>query len=89
MADIDVVMSWLEGLAEPDWRLFHSDSEVQNIAKKALELLKEQKEELDELEPPKKWVVCKACGHKLRNDWVWCPWCRWEIRQGYNADELS
>ena len=37
-------MSWLEGLAEPDWRDFHSDSEVQNIAKSALALLKEQDE---------------------------------------------
>ena len=35
-------MSWLEGLAEPDWRVFHSDSEVQNIAKSAIALLKEQ-----------------------------------------------
>ena len=34
-------MSWLEGLAEPDWGVFHSDSEVQNIAKSALALLKE------------------------------------------------
>ena len=34
-------MSWLEGLAEPDWRVFHSNSEVQNIAKSALALLKE------------------------------------------------
>ena len=34
-------MSWLEGLAEPDWRDFHSDSEVQNIARSALAMLKE------------------------------------------------
>ena len=55
----------------------------------ALRLLNEQDELLDELDPPKKWVVCKACGHKLRNEWNWCPWCRWEIRQGYTADELE
>jgi len=42
---VNTVMSWLEGLAEDDWRDFHSDSEVQNIAKIALELLKEQDEE--------------------------------------------
>ena len=42
-------MSFLEGLAEPDWRAFHSDSEVQNIAKSALELLKAQRETIDEL----------------------------------------
>ena len=41
MPDMEKVMSWLEGLAEPDWRVFHSDSEVQNIAKSALTLLKE------------------------------------------------
>lgn len=39
--DREHVMSWLEGLAEPDWRIFHSDSEVQIIATSALELLKE------------------------------------------------
>ena len=42
MADTKTIMSWLEGLAEPDWRMFHSDSEVQNIAKETLALLKEQ-----------------------------------------------
>ena len=41
MPDRERVMSFLEGLAEPDWRAFHSDSEVQNIAKSALALLKE------------------------------------------------
>ena len=40
--DREKVISWVEGLAEDDWRLFHSDSEVQNIAKSALALLKEQ-----------------------------------------------
>ena len=35
------VMSWLEGLTDPDWSHFHSDSEVQNIASEALSLLKE------------------------------------------------
>ena len=46
MADIDAVMSWLEGLSQPDWRDFHSDSEVQSIAEDALELLKEQEVEI-------------------------------------------
>jgi hypothetical protein len=35
------VMSWLEGLTDPDWSHFHSDSEVQNIASEALSLLEE------------------------------------------------
>lgn len=47
--EINTVMSWLEGLAQEDWREFHSDSEVRNIAAAALELLKDQQEEIDEL----------------------------------------
>jgi hypothetical protein len=35
-------MSWLEGLAQPDWRECHSDSEVQTIAESALALLEAQ-----------------------------------------------
>ena len=40
-------------------------------------------------EPQAETIECKMCGHRLQKDWSWCPWCRWEIRQGYNADELS
>ena len=50
MEDIEKVMSWLEGLSQDDWRDFHSDSEVQNIAKVALELLKEQESTINELQ---------------------------------------
>lgn len=43
-------MSWLEGLAEPDWRECYSDSEVQKTARQALdlidELLKKQEEQI-------------------------------------------
>jgi len=46
MPDRKKVMSWLEGLAQQDWRMFHSDSEVQEIARNALELLKEQEARL-------------------------------------------
>lgn len=35
------VMAWLDGLAQDDWRMYHSDSEVQEIARSALALLKE------------------------------------------------
>ena len=42
MSDREKVMSWLEGLAEDDWRSYHSDSEVSNIAKSALALFEEQ-----------------------------------------------
>lgn len=37
------VMSWLEGLTFDDWHMYHSDSEVQEIAKNAFDLLKENK----------------------------------------------
>ena len=40
MTDIDTVLSWLEGLTHDDWRAYHSDSEVQNIAAAAMELIK-------------------------------------------------
>jgi len=49
MADTITVMSWLEGLAQDDWRMFHSDSEVQEIARSAIKLLKEQTDEIKEL----------------------------------------
>lgn len=55
MTDIKTIMSWLEGLAEPDWRMFHSDSEVQTIAKETLAQLKEQ-------------VRCKDCVSFFSND---------------------
>ena len=42
MADRETVMSWLEGLSQDDWRAYHSDSEVAEIAKAALALMKQQ-----------------------------------------------
>lgn len=42
MTDIETVMSWVEGLTQDDWRWDYSDSEVQETAKAALALLKEQ-----------------------------------------------
>lgn len=42
--DVKSVMSGLEGLTEYDWRMYHSDSEVRNIARDALSMLKEQPE---------------------------------------------
>lgn len=63
MADITTVMSWLDGLAQDDWRMFHSDSEVQEIAKAALTLLKEQ----EAVEPygmnaERTYGICPKCG---------------------------
>ena len=42
MTDVNTVLSWLEGLTQDDWRAYHSDSEVQNIAVAAMELIKMQ-----------------------------------------------
>lgn len=50
MADRKTVMSWLDGLTQDDWQSFHSDSEVQQIAIAAFELLKEQDETIKELQ---------------------------------------
>ena len=55
MTDTKTIMSFLEGLAEPDWRIFHSDSEVQTIAKETLNLLKEQETRIKKFELEKGW----------------------------------
>ena len=49
MPDREKVMSWLEGLAEDESMMFHSFSEVGNIARYALALLKEQQERIETL----------------------------------------
>ena len=59
MPDIEKVMSGLEGLTWDDWSEYHSNSEVQNIAKDTFELLKEQNKELDHL---------KKCRHDCKID---------------------
>lgn len=65
--DAKSVMSGLEGLTEYDWRMYHSDSEVRNIARASLALLKEQ-----EAVPPEKFMdghvqryKCRKCGKHL------------------------
>lgn len=79
--DKEKVMSWLEGLAEPDWRDCYSDSEVQETAKQALdlidELLKEQ-EEKPMTEYDDGWD-CPRCGLKLVG----------KTASGYPCDELD
>ena len=49
MDDTDKVISWLEGLTHEDWRQFHSDSEVMEIAKTAIEQLYIQKKEIERI----------------------------------------
>ena len=65
MTDQEKVMSWIEGLAQDDWRQFHSDSEVSNIAKAALTLLKEQ-EPAEPVMKKGRWFtspMCRKCGY--------------------------
>ena len=44
MIDKITVMGWLEGLTQDDWRQWHSDSEVQETAKAALKMIREEKQ---------------------------------------------
>lgn len=72
MEDRVKVLSWLEGLTFDDWRMYHSDSEVQNIAKAAFELLKEQ----DPVEPRVRMteeeflthIISEICDFAVFND---------------------
>ena len=50
MQYVEKVMSWLEGLTFDNWTDHYSDSEVQNTAKAAMELLKLQQEKIRKLE---------------------------------------
>jgi len=77
MTDHEKVMSWLEGLSDIDWRAYHSDSEVRNIAKAALELLKEpeavpavQREVMHMLV----WC-CGSCGVAITEGDKFCRMC--------------
>ena len=73
--DKTTVMSWLEGLSMPDWRLYHSDSEVQNIALSAIELLNEEP-----VEPRKDFD-----GH-----YVWrCGNCGAPMFHSYNGESVE
>lgn len=70
MPDIETVMSWLEGLAQDDWRQYYSDSEVQETAKAALALL------MEVAAKPVQSQRC-ACGKLIvrRGDAHNCPYC--------------
>ena len=74
MPDREKVMSWLEGLAEPDWRECYSDSEVQETARQALDLIDELLKE-QEAKP----LRCKECSYH-RND-GWCDEHRREVKE--------
>ena len=81
MADRVRVMSWLEGLADDDWRQYHSDSEVQEIARSALALLEEQKPVT--MKPYYFNYMCSGCKSEIDGEFIeytggkikFCPWC--------------
>lgn len=74
------IMANLEGLTWDDWRMYHSDTEVQNIAKSAfyllIALLKEQ-----EAQPVKavknaynhEFYYCPKCGRSFYETWLKKP----------------
>lgn len=89
MPDRKKVLSWLEGLAQDDWQRWHSDSEVQEIAKAAFELLKEQEAKQVKLYEKEEWVGfscacpdCKARWMGSKSETHFCPNCgrlvKWE-----------
>lgn len=87
MIDRENVMSWLERLAQKDWREWYSDSDVQATALAALILLREQE--------PKKgfWLhptfldcCCSVCGMQPEHEpgesvplYDYCPYCGAEM----------
>ena len=91
MLDMEKIMSWLEGLAEPDWRECYSDSEVQETARQALDLIDELLKEQEPIEPE---MVIDGLGERYRckcgaflfkfgnYSWGYCPYCgkkmKWE-----------
>ena len=82
LMDRGKVMSWLEGLAEDDWRSYHSDSEVSNIAKSALALLKVQEPVEPELEGGGSswWHVCGDCHGMIDKYDNFCRHCGRRIK---------
>lgn len=76
------VMGCLEELMQDDWQQWYSDSEVQEIAKAAFELLKEQ----EAVEPRRidgkhnHFIKCGNCNCDLLTGYMFCPHCGKEIR---------
>lgn len=62
------IMANLEGLTWDDWRMYHSDTEVQNIAKSAFDLLIELLKEQEAIEPyvdSEGTCSCGNCGETV------------------------
>lgn len=69
--ELNTVMSWLGGLADDDWADLHSNSEVQNIAKAALELLKYQDNQIHHMG----LIIAEYEKELQRNPVIVCPHC--------------
>ena len=76
MTATDQTLSLLEGLTQEDWRQYHSDSEVINIAKAAMSVIKAQQNNIEsmnyiygfvyggQVKEIRKLVRCKDCKHR-------------------------
>lgn len=90
MNTTDKVMSWLEGLAEPDWRECYSDSEVQETARQALDLIDELLKEQEAVTIKKTKEhgfgvyggICPKCRNWIQSAHSFCGFCgqavKWE-----------
>ena len=78
MTDRKTVIGLLEGLTWDDWSEYHSDSEAREIAKAALEMLKEQ----EPVEPIKleNWWKCPSCSGNIVSNMKYCPRCGRELK---------
>lgn len=81
MTDRLTIMSWLEGLAQDDWRECHSDSEVQEIARQTLVLLKEQELVKPHYNARTNWYECGACHYSMTSGMH----CRGELIPAYKV----
>lgn len=81
MTDRLTIMSWLEGLAQDDWRECHSDSEVQEIARQTLALLKEQDPVKPHYNARTNWYECGACHYSMTSGMH----CRGELIPAYKV----
>ena len=79
--DREKIMSWLEGLTEPDWVLCYNDSEVQETARQALDLIDELLKEQEAKQAIKQtYHVMMNRDYEnpvevTRYDWL-CPTCK-------------
>lgn len=73
--DREKVISWLEGLAEDDWRECYSDSEVQETARQALNLI----DELLKEQEAGHWILLENCS----NSGVYCSECHTKVFDNY------